>query len=63
MVSLPQWSTTSAWLIFLAVLAISKVQRILFNTISCEPNASVWMALLGACRVQGNVEMGECIAK
>ncbi len=33
------------------------------NTISCEPNASVWMALLGDCRVHGNVEMGERIAK
>ncbi len=35
----------------------------LINTISCEPNAAVWMALLGACRVHGNVEMGERIAK
>ncbi len=33
------------------------------NTISYEPNSYVWMALLGACRVHGNVEMGEHIAK
>ncbi len=33
------------------------------NTISCEPNASVWMALLDACRVHGNVERRELIAK
>jgi pentatricopeptide repeat protein len=35
----------------------------LINTISCEPNAAVWMALLSACRVHGNMEMGERIAK
>ncbi len=28
-----------------------------------EPSGSVWKALLGACRIHGNVEMGECIAK
>jgi pentatricopeptide repeat protein len=35
----------------------------LIKTMSCEPSASVWKALLGACRVHGDVEMGECIAK
>ncbi|KAH9551807.1 hypothetical protein CY35_09G032400 [Sphagnum magellanicum] len=35
----------------------------LINTMSCEPNVAVWKALLGACRIHGNVEMGEQIAK
>jgi hypothetical protein len=35
----------------------------LIKTMSCETSASVWKALLGACRVHGDVEMGECIAK
>jgi pentatricopeptide repeat protein len=35
----------------------------LIKTMSCEPSASVWKALLGDCRVHGDVEMGECIAK
>jgi pentatricopeptide repeat protein len=30
---------------------------------SCKPNAAVWRALLSACRIHGNVEMGECVAK
>ncbi|CAK9867352.1 unnamed protein product [Sphagnum jensenii] len=29
----------------------------------CKPNAAIWMALLGACRIHGNVEMGEHMAK
>lgn len=29
----------------------------------CDPHASVWMALLGACRINGGVELGEEIAK
>ncbi|KAH8965947.1 hypothetical protein BDL97_04G143100 [Sphagnum fallax] len=29
------------------------------NTVSCEPNGSMWMALLAACRVHCNWEMGE----
>ncbi len=28
-----------------------------------KPNVAVWKALLGACRICGNVEMGECVAK
>jgi len=35
----------------------------LIMTMSCEPNIAVWMALLGACKSHGNVEMGECVAK
>jgi pentatricopeptide repeat protein len=27
------------------------------KAIACKPNADVWMALLGACRMHGNVEM------
>ncbi|CAK9234682.1 unnamed protein product [Sphagnum troendelagicum] len=29
----------------------------------CKPDVAVWMASLGACRIHGNVEMGERIAK
>ncbi len=29
----------------------------------CEPQVAAWMALLGACRIHGNVEMAEHIAK
>jgi len=28
-----------------------------------EPPVAAWIALLGACRIHGNVEMAECIAK
>jgi hypothetical protein len=35
----------------------------LIKTMSCEPNAPVWKALPGACRVYGNVEMGEHIGE
>ncbi len=37
--------------------------EVLIKTMPCEPNATVWMALLGACRIRGNLEMGECIAR
>ncbi|CAM6065209.1 unnamed protein product [Sphagnum tenellum] len=29
----------------------------------CKPDAAVWIALLGACRIHGNLEMGERVAK
>jgi hypothetical protein len=29
----------------------------------CKPDVVVWMALLGACKIHGNVAMEECIAK
>ncbi len=35
----------------------------LVKNMPCEPNSIVWKALLGACRIHGNVEMGEHIAK
>jgi pentatricopeptide repeat protein len=35
----------------------------LVKDMPCEPNSIVWKALLGACRIHGNVEMGEHIAK
>jgi len=28
-----------------------------------KPHVAAWMALLGACRIHGNVEMGECVAR
>ncbi len=28
-----------------------------------EPHVAAWIALLGACRIHGDVEMAECIAK
>jgi hypothetical protein len=33
------------------------------KTMSCEASASVWTALLGACRIHGNMDMGEYVAK
>ncbi|CAM6078111.1 unnamed protein product [Sphagnum tenellum] len=35
----------------------------LIKVMHCEPNAPVWRALLGACRVHGNIEIGEHAAK
>jgi pentatricopeptide repeat protein len=35
----------------------------LIETMPCAPDATVWMSLLGACTVYGNVEVGEGIAK
>ncbi len=31
--------------------------------IFCKPNVAVWMALLHACRIHGNLEMAERVAK
>jgi hypothetical protein len=28
-----------------------------------EPDVAAWMALLCACRIHGNVEMADCVAK
>ncbi len=28
----------------------------------CKPDAALWMAMVGACRIHGNVEMGEHVA-
>jgi hypothetical protein len=35
----------------------------LINIMSSELNAGVWMVLLGASRIHGDMELGECIAK
>jgi hypothetical protein len=29
----------------------------------CQPHVAAWKALLGACRIQGNVEMAEHVAR
>jgi pentatricopeptide repeat protein len=29
----------------------------------CKPHMAAWMALLGACRIHGNMEIAECVAK
>ncbi|CAM6116121.1 unnamed protein product [Calypogeia fissa] len=34
----------------------------LIKAMPCQPNATIWMCLLGACRVHGNVELGEQVA-
>jgi len=35
----------------------------MIKAMSCEPHVGVWRALLGACKIHGNVEMGEHVAK
>ncbi len=35
----------------------------MINTMPCKPNVALWMALLGTCRIHGNVEMAEHVAK
>jgi pentatricopeptide repeat protein len=35
----------------------------MMNTMPCKPDVASWMALLGACRIHGNVEMAEHVAK
>jgi hypothetical protein len=39
-----------------------KVENMI-NTLPWKPHVALWMALLNACRVHGNVEIGERIAK
>jgi pentatricopeptide repeat protein len=35
----------------------------MIKVMPCNPNMAVWMALLSACRIHGNVEMAEYVAK
>jgi hypothetical protein len=50
------------WL-FLGYLGSVNEANDLIRRISCEPCASAWMALLGACKIHGYVELGEEIVK
>eukprot|EP01018_Ginkgo_biloba_P026026 Gb_12004 [translate_table: standard] len=33
------------------------------NKMPIKPDATVWICLLGACRIHANIELGECVAK
>lgn len=33
------------------------------NKVPFEPNVSIWVALLSACRVHGNIEIGKHVAQ
>jgi pentatricopeptide repeat protein len=35
----------------------------MIKTMPCKSHVAAWMSLLGACRIHGNVEMGERVAK
>ncbi len=35
----------------------------MIKAMPCEPDVTTWKAMLGACRIHGNVEMGERVAK
>jgi hypothetical protein len=35
----------------------------MIKTMPCKPSLATWMALLGACRIHGDIEMGEYVAK
>jgi pentatricopeptide repeat protein len=35
----------------------------MIKAMPCRPEVAAWGALLGACRIHGNVEMRECVAK
>ncbi|CAK9215822.1 unnamed protein product [Sphagnum troendelagicum] len=35
----------------------------MIKSMPCKPHFATCTALLGACRIHGNVEMGECVAK
>ncbi len=35
----------------------------MIKAMPCRPEVAAWGALLGACRIHGNVEMGERVAK
>jgi pentatricopeptide repeat protein len=35
----------------------------MIKSMPCKPRFATSTALLGACRIHGNVEMGECVAK
>jgi hypothetical protein len=60
---LQNWNITPALLTFLAVLAIYRKIENMVMKMPWKPNVAPWMALLGACRIHGNVEMAEGIAK
>jgi pentatricopeptide repeat protein len=42
---------------------LQEAENMIKVMIFCKPNVAVWMALLCACRIHGNVEMAELVAK
>jgi len=56
-------STLHLWSTFLAVLAILQEAENMINAIPCKPHVAPWRALLCACKIHGNLEMGEFISK
>ncbi|CAN6283272.1 unnamed protein product [Urochloa humidicola] len=64
MVSIQEWSIIALLLTFLLV-EVSWMMHIwkLVQKMNAEPNSSMYGAMLGACKVHGNVFLGETAAK
>jgi hypothetical protein len=53
----------AAWLTSLPGLGIWNEAQNFINNMPVKPDVTVWMCLLGACRIYDNVELGEHTAK